>query len=177
MAAILEMTVYVVGNGKRTHFINLALAVKVDNQDALIKALLAHIGEEQQILVSLKLRPAPRTRSRQHSLLRASSQQPHKKYEHSWELVRSSRAFQSRVETLEQSLKALPDPPIWSLKNELLAVSNDSRTDEPVLARSLTTAIQIALFDAHVPLALSLMQSWAILQGKWPPRMRPVCFP
>ena len=63
------------------------------------------------------------------------------------ELILKSSLFRRTIEQLESSLSELPDPPAWSLKNEIMAVAPDSRLDEAVISQPLCTALQIALVD------------------------------
>ncbi|TLS21086.1 uncharacterized protein PpBr36_10625 [Pyricularia pennisetigena] len=62
-------------------------------------------------------------------------------------LIRQSHVFRQSIERCEAALAALPDPPSWSLKAELLAPEESSRLKEALIAQPLCTAIQIATVD------------------------------
>lgn len=61
-------------------------------------------------------------------------------------LIRRCRLFRESIDHCEASLAALPDPPPWSLKDELMA-RDTSRISEAALSQPLCTAIQIAAID------------------------------
>jgi aspyridone synthetase (hybrid polyketide synthase/nonribosomal peptide synthetase) len=61
------------------------------------------------------------------------------------QLYHSNPLFRKTIEQCESSLANLPDPPSWSLKQELLA--NPSRLSEAAISQPLCTALQIALVD------------------------------
>jgi malonyl CoA-acyl carrier protein transacylase len=63
------------------------------------------------------------------------------------DLILGSATFSATIEKLEKSLKALPDPPEWSLKAELMAPPGQSRLSEAAISQPLCTAIQVALVD------------------------------
>ncbi|RYP45619.1 hypothetical protein DL768_008056 [Monosporascus sp. mg162] len=65
------------------------------------------------------------------------------------ELILSSKFVSDIISKLEGYLRELPalDRPTWSLREELLATTSDSRLDEAVLAQPLCTAVQIVLVD------------------------------
>lgn len=65
------------------------------------------------------------------------------------ELIRSSEFVRGRLQDLEESLANLPpsDRPEWSLQDEILANSDDSRIAEAALSQPLCTAIQVILVD------------------------------
>lgn len=58
------------------------------------------------------------------------------------------------LESLEKVLEALPDPPQWTIREELRKGKDESRINEPQFAQVLCTAIQIALVD--------LFRSWGV---------------
>jgi len=62
-------------------------------------------------------------------------------------LILESKLFAATIDKLEDSLATLPDPPPWSLKEELLAAGSASRLGEALLSQPLCTAVQIALVD------------------------------
>ncbi|RYP90585.1 hypothetical protein DL770_003295 [Monosporascus sp. CRB-9-2] len=63
------------------------------------------------------------------------------------ELVLASPLFGQVLDRLQDSLDALPDPPEWSLKAELLANPASSRVSEATVGQPLCTAVQVALVD------------------------------
>ena len=63
------------------------------------------------------------------------------------ELIIKSKLFRQTIEQLESSLSELPDPPKWSLKEEIMASAPNSRLDEAALSQPVCTAIQVALVD------------------------------
>lgn len=63
------------------------------------------------------------------------------------ELIEGSVAARQILEGLETSLATLPDPPDWSMKEELLAPSSLSRLGEAALSQPTCTAVQIILTD------------------------------
>lgn len=60
-------------------------------------------------------------------------------------LILNSSQFRNTIEALEGSLAMLPDPPSWSLKEELFAGPDTSRLNEAKISQPLCTAIQVAL--------------------------------
>ena len=63
------------------------------------------------------------------------------------ELILGCRLFHESIQICEKSLACLPDPPSWSLTQELLAGDGSSRISEAALAQPLCTAIQVAMID------------------------------
>jgi hybrid polyketide synthase/nonribosomal peptide synthetase ACE1 len=65
------------------------------------------------------------------------------------ELIQTSEFVRSRIQSLENALRILPeaDRPSWSLIDELLAEGASSRLGEARIAQPLCTAIQIVLVD------------------------------
>lgn len=63
------------------------------------------------------------------------------------ELLSSSRVFRDSVQRLQKVLDECPDPPSWSIKNELMASASDSRLQEAAVSQPLCTALQIGLVD------------------------------
>lgn len=61
------------------------------------------------------------------------------------QMYKSCPLFRKAIEHCERSLATLPDPPSWSLKQELLA--DQSRLSEAAISQPLCTALQIALVD------------------------------
>ncbi|KAF4539201.1 Beta-ketoacyl synthase [Lasiodiplodia theobromae] len=62
-------------------------------------------------------------------------------------LIQRCKLFRESIERSEAALAALPDPPAWSLKAELLAGKDTSRIAEAALSQPLCTALQIAMVD------------------------------
>ncbi|PWY79697.1 ketoacyl-synt-domain-containing protein [Aspergillus heteromorphus CBS 117.55] len=63
------------------------------------------------------------------------------------ELLRTSPLAQHTIHTLQEALNTLPDPPSWSLTDELLADKETSRLGEASVAQPLCTAVQIVLVE------------------------------
>lgn len=59
----------------------------------------------------------------------------------------SSNVFAKSMDTLEESLQALPDKPSWSLKGELAAAKDVSKVYEAEFSQPLCSAVQIGLVD------------------------------
>lgn len=62
-------------------------------------------------------------------------------------LMLRSHRFRSTIAELERSLATLPDPPAWSLHDELIAPPAASRLGEAALSQPLCTAVQVGLVD------------------------------
>ncbi|KZL83290.1 polyketide synthase [Colletotrichum incanum] len=62
------------------------------------------------------------------------------------ELLSSSRVFLDSIKHMDKSLATLPDPPAWSLYEELMA-SKISSTEEASIAQPLSLALQVGLVD------------------------------
>ncbi|KAL4936458.1 hypothetical protein BDV06DRAFT_233408 [Aspergillus oleicola] len=63
------------------------------------------------------------------------------------ELLLRSEVFSSTIQSLDDSLQQLRDPPSWSIRDELLKEDSLSRLGEAEIAQPLCTAVQIALLD------------------------------
>ncbi|KAL2280264.1 hypothetical protein FJTKL_12713 [Diaporthe vaccinii] len=61
------------------------------------------------------------------------------------DLIKRNTLFRKTVEDMETSLGALPDPPAWSLKDELMAPPAESRLSEAEISLPLCTAVQVGL--------------------------------
>ncbi|CAI6337226.1 unnamed protein product [Periconia digitata] len=59
----------------------------------------------------------------------------------------SSPAFANTLQQLQKHLDALPDPPSWSIVEELQASASVSRLNEAALSQPLCTCIQIAMVE------------------------------
>ena len=62
-------------------------------------------------------------------------------------LISSCRLFRETIERCENCLASLPDPPGWSLMQELVADKESSRLSEAAISQPLCTALQIAMVD------------------------------
>ncbi|RJE23816.1 polyketide synthase [Aspergillus sclerotialis] len=63
------------------------------------------------------------------------------------ELLLHSESFSSTIKSLDDSLQQLPDPPSWSIRDELLKDDSSTRLGEAEIAQPLCTAVQVALLD------------------------------
>ncbi|MCJ1385150.1 hypothetical protein MMC17_008269 [Xylographa soralifera] len=70
------------------------------------------------------------------------------------ELFLKESSFSQTIRGLEKSLSLLPDPPQWSLQDEILKPKSQSRLSEAEFSQPCCTAIQIALCD--------LMKQWNV---------------
>lgn len=72
-------------------------------------------------------------------------------------LMKSFPSFKESLTSLDDVLKSCPNPPTWSIVQELLVPAEQSRLDEAAISQPLCTAIQIALVDllARVGVKLS----------------------
>ena len=71
-------------------------------------------------------------------------------------LIEASPHFSATISKLENVLQQCPDPPSWSLKQELLAMPSKSRLHEASISQPLCTAVQIALVDLLKELGITL---------------------
>lgn len=71
------------------------------------------------------------------------------------EMVNQCHWFRKSIQGCEDALRSLPDPPTWSLVEELLQEQSKSRLNEAALSQPLCTAIQIALVDTLVAAGVS----------------------
>lgn len=62
-------------------------------------------------------------------------------------LLRDDLCFQKTIRTLDKYLKAVENPPDWSLEGELQKSARTSRVQKAELSQPLCTAIQIGLID------------------------------
>ncbi|KAI1747054.1 hypothetical protein F4782DRAFT_453444 [Xylaria castorea] len=62
-------------------------------------------------------------------------------------LIESSPVFRGIIETLRKSLDQLPDPPGWSIIEELKAPPGRSRLTHAALSQPLCTAVQFGLVE------------------------------
>ena len=58
-----------------------------------------------------------------------------------------SAIFRCTITQLESNLKDIPDPPSWSLTEEILRPDDPARTSSAEISQPLCTAVQIALVD------------------------------
>ncbi|KAG9237502.1 reducing type I polyketide synthase 11 [Amylocarpus encephaloides] len=63
------------------------------------------------------------------------------------EILENSAAGRDIIASLDYSLATSPDPPTWTIHQELLASASTSRLSEAALSQPLCTAIQIMLVD------------------------------
>ncbi|KAJ6131201.1 hypothetical protein N7523_001661 [Penicillium sp. IBT 18751x] len=70
------------------------------------------------------------------------------------ELMLASDRFLSSVRGLDRALSRLPNPPSWTLEDELTKPDEESRVHDTELAQPLCTAVQIALVD--------VLQEWGV---------------
>lgn len=63
------------------------------------------------------------------------------------ELLLRPGPFTATIDRLDDILQQLPDPPTWSLRQEILADPDTSRCQQSTYAQPLTTAVQVALVD------------------------------
>ncbi|KAL7916739.1 putative PKS-NRPS protein [Trichoderma velutinum] len=63
------------------------------------------------------------------------------------EILNSSPVAAETLQKLQDSLQSLPDPPSWTLKDQILADKKTSRLAEAAIAQPLCTAVQVMLVD------------------------------
>lgn len=63
------------------------------------------------------------------------------------ELYSASYVYRDSINQMQKSLDELPEPPTWSLIEQLSAPSQTSRVHEAAISQPLCTAIQVALVD------------------------------
>ncbi|KAI9642579.1 Reducing polyketide synthase boa6 [Ciborinia camelliae] len=63
------------------------------------------------------------------------------------ELIANIPSFSQTIDTLEDSLRGLPDAPKWSLKEEIMAPAGTSSIEKAEFSQPLCTALQVALVD------------------------------
>ncbi|PTB70126.1 hypothetical protein BBK36DRAFT_1107986 [Trichoderma citrinoviride] len=63
------------------------------------------------------------------------------------EILKSSHVASETLQKLQDSLDSLPDPPSWTLKDQILVDKSTSRLSEAAVAQPLCTAVQIMLVD------------------------------
>jgi amino acid adenylation domain-containing protein len=63
------------------------------------------------------------------------------------ELLESCQIFRDSIKMCEHTLESLPEPPAWSLHQELIRSKEESRISEAMISQPLCTAVQIALVD------------------------------
>ncbi|KAL8790668.1 MAG: hypothetical protein Q9213_000516 [Squamulea squamosa] len=62
-------------------------------------------------------------------------------------LLRNDLVFQKTMKTLDRYLQGIPDPPGWTIENELQKSSKTSQVQKAELSQPLCTAVQIGLVD------------------------------
>ncbi|EGR49882.1 uncharacterized protein TRIREDRAFT_59315 [Trichoderma reesei QM6a] len=63
------------------------------------------------------------------------------------EILKSSPVALEILNKLQESLNSLPDPPLWTLKDQIVAEQSTSRLSEAAVAQPLCTALQVMLVD------------------------------
>ncbi|OTA01513.1 hypothetical protein A9Z42_0018340 [Trichoderma parareesei] len=63
------------------------------------------------------------------------------------EILKSSPVALETLNNLQESLNSLPDPPSWTLKDQIVAEQSTSRLSEAAVAQPLCTAVQVMLVD------------------------------
>lgn len=63
------------------------------------------------------------------------------------DLIETSPFFRQTLQALDEALQRCPDPPSWSIVDELLAQPERSRISQAAFSQPLCTAIQVALVD------------------------------
>lgn len=63
------------------------------------------------------------------------------------DLISRSQIFSSAIDRLDDALRRIPEPPSWSLRQQLEADKPESRCNEAAYSQPLCTALQIALVD------------------------------
>ncbi|GAB1318038.1 Lovastatin nonaketide synthase [Madurella fahalii] len=76
-------------------------------------------------------------------------------------LFRTSQVFASIIRELDGILQACPDPPFWTLEEQILADGDNSMLDSASVSQPLCTAVQLAL----VELVWSLEKSFHTVVG------------
>lgn len=62
-------------------------------------------------------------------------------------LIANSSCFRESLERCDEMLKAIPDPPTWSLVQQMTCSTETSHIDEAQYTQPICTAVQIALVD------------------------------
>ncbi|KAK2036658.1 beta-ketoacyl synthase domain-containing protein [Colletotrichum somersetense] len=70
-------------------------------------------------------------------------------------LFHSNVVYRNTVESLDEVLKGCPNPPVWSLVDELVRQEDAARINIAALSQPLCTAVQIALIDLLSSLGVS----------------------
>ncbi|KAK7949190.1 Reducing polyketide synthase BOA6 [Apiospora aurea] len=60
-------------------------------------------------------------------------------------LLLSNKTYQKTIQYLDETIQACPDPPSWSLLEQIMAYPEESRINEAAVSQPLCTALQIAL--------------------------------
>ncbi|KAF4459108.1 KR domain-containing [Fusarium albosuccineum] len=64
------------------------------------------------------------------------------------EMLQSNHVFRHSINCMEEALKSLPEPPAWSIAEELAKPSTQSNLHKATISQPLCTALQIALVDS-----------------------------
>lgn len=62
-------------------------------------------------------------------------------------LFHASKVYRDTIRDLDKTLKALPDPPNWSLEEQVMAEGDASRVDIPAISQPICTALQVGLVN------------------------------
>ncbi|KAK8134957.1 PKS-NRPS hybrid synthetase psoA [Apiospora sp. TS-2023a] len=62
-------------------------------------------------------------------------------------LLLSNKTYRAAISSLDDTLQSCPDPPSWTLADQILAEPDVSRINEAAISQPLCTALQIALVD------------------------------
>ena len=109
--------------------------------------LVRKLGDAAQKISSLVTRAIPVTETSPLRVLGVFTGQGAQWPEMGADLYRTSALFRETIKDLEVSLASLPDPPSWSLTEQILASKTTSRIHESFVSQPLCTALQVALVD------------------------------
>lgn len=134
-------------NSKRSVFrYRIAIPTVVDREDLMEKL------EDQINIISTSmdgpLQPSPGSSSGEGaSILGVFTGQGAQAARMGFSLLEGCESFRESIGDCEAALASIPDPPTWSLSEELAADTADSRVAEAQFSQPLCTAVQIALVD------------------------------
>ncbi|TPX08256.1 uncharacterized protein E0L32_001848 [Thyridium curvatum] len=63
------------------------------------------------------------------------------------ELLRNSKSFRESISTMDSILKSLPNPPAWTILEEMTKPAESSRLHNATISQPVCTAVQLALVD------------------------------
>ncbi|KAI0376249.1 beta-ketoacyl synthase domain-containing protein [Hypomontagnella monticulosa] len=70
-------------------------------------------------------------------------------------LFRTSKVYRDTIRDLDKILKSLPEPPHWSLEEQIMAEGDASRVDVPAVSQPLCTAVQVGLVKLLASMGIS----------------------